>query len=287
MGLVVLVQCEGVVIARLESPLGAEEYLIELSPEAYDPERICIARTLVQDQWEISASHEYCLLRSDKKGSSLAHCGPVMLVTPFEAVESQTQKTVPQLQDVIVVTRPNLHNGELQESEELITKYEDVFAMKSSDYRQTNRAYHRIDAEEARPIQQPLRRLPMVKQVEVDKMLQDMQQLGVIDESNNSCSSPIGLIQKKNLDHCFCIDCRKLNDVTRENCFPLPRIDVTLDMLTRAKWLSIQDLKSGYWQVALYPDHEKTALSTGQGLWQFTVMPFSLCCAPVTVRWLM
>jgi hypothetical protein len=118
-------------------------------------------------------------------------------------------------------------------------------------------------------------------------MLQDMQQLGVIDESDSPWSFPIGLIQKKNWDHCFCIDCRKLNDVPREDCFPLPRIDVTLDMFTRAKWLSILDLRSGYWQKALYPDDVKTALSTSQALWQFTVMPFSLFYAPVTFEWLM
>jgi hypothetical protein len=80
---------------------------------------------------------------------------------------------------------------------------------------------------------------------------------------------------------------RKLNDVTKD-CFPLSRIDDTLETLAGAKWFSPLDLKSGYWQVDVHPDDkEKIAFSTGQGLWQFTVMPFDLCNAPATFERLM
>jgi hypothetical protein len=51
---------------------------------------------------------------------------------------------------------------------------------------------------------------------------------------------------------------KKLNDVTRKDCLPLPRIDNTLNMLAAAKWFSTLDLKSGYWQVDLHLDKEKT-----------------------------
>jgi hypothetical protein len=47
------------------------------------------------------------------------------------------------------------------------------------------------------------------------------------------------------------------------------------------------DLKSCYWQVYLRPyNKDKTMFSIGQALWQFTVMPFGLCSAPVTFEWL-
>jgi hypothetical protein len=84
------------------------------------------------------------------------------------------------------------------------------------------------------------------------------------------------------------MDNRKLKDVTMKDCVPLPRMDDTLDILAGTKWLSTLDLKSGYCQVDIHPDaKEKTAFSTSQRLWNFTVMPFGLCNAPATFKGLM
>jgi hypothetical protein len=110
----------------------------------------------------------------------------------------------------------------------------------------------------------------------------------VLSKSQTAPGHPHILVQKKNRDLCFSIDYSKLNDVTREDCFPLPQINHTLDMLARAEWFSTLDLKSCYWQVNLHLDNEEKVLfSMGQGLWQFTVMPFGLCNAPATFERLM
>jgi hypothetical protein len=85
-------------------------------------------------------------------------------------------------------------------------------------------------------------------------MLRDMRQRGVIEESDSPWSSPVVLVRKKNGDFRFCVDYRKLNDVTMKDCFPLPRMDDTMDTLAGAKWFCTLDLKSGYWQVDLHLD---------------------------------
>jgi hypothetical protein len=84
------------------------------------------------------------------------------------------------------------------------------------------------------------------------------------------------------------VDYRSLNDVTNKDCFLPQRIDNTLDTVAGAQVFSTLDMKSGYWQVALHlEDEDKTAFSTGQGLWQFTVMPFGLGKAPAVFEHLM
>jgi hypothetical protein len=87
---------------------------------------------------------------------------------------------------------------------ELLTEYEDIFALKSDDYGRTNRVYHCIDMGQAQPICQTLRRLQLAKQAYVGEMLEDMQRCGVIELSDSPWQSPVLLVWKTNGDLCFC-----------------------------------------------------------------------------------
>jgi len=70
------------------------------------------------------------------------------------------------------------------------------------------------------------------------------------------------------------------NDVANKESFPLPRIDDTIYTLAHARWFSTLDLKSEMDQ----RDKEKTAFSTGNGLWHFNIIFFGLCNAPATFQ---
>ena len=67
----------------------------------------------------------------------------------------------------------------------------------------------------------------------------------------------------------------------------MPRIDDTIDALSRAKYFSTIDLKSGYYQIPVAKeDRPRTAFSFPEGsLWQFKRMPMGLSnSAPVFER---
>jgi len=72
-----------------------------------------------------------------------------------------------------------------------------------------------------------------------------MKSKGVSDESDSPWSSPAVLVRKKDGNLRFCVDYRSLNDVTKKDSFPLPRIYDSLDTLAGAKSFSTLELKSG------------------------------------------
>lgn len=84
------------------------------------------------------------------------------------------------------------------------------------------------------------------------------------------------------------IDYLKLNSCSTRDTFPLPRIVEALEALGQAKFFSMLDLTSGYWQVEVAEqDKHKTAFSTPMGLFEANRTPFGLQNAPSILQRLM
>ena len=74
-----------------------------------------------------------------------------------------------------------------------------------------------------------------------------MLEAGIIQPSRSPWSFPVVQVPKKNGTRRFW----KLNIITQQDCYPLPRIDDILDRLVSSRVYTTLDLKSGYWQVKL------------------------------------
>ncbi len=104
-------------------------------------------------------------------------------------------------------------------------------------------------------------------------------------QSKSLWASPIVLVKKKDGSLRLCVDYRKVNEVTRKDAYPIPKVDDTLDVMAGAQWFSTLDLISGYCQVEVDKrDREKTAFCTPDRL---NVMPLGLSNAPATFQRLM
>lgn len=85
------------------------------------------------------------------------------------------------------------------------------------------------------------------------------------------------LAQKKYGTNRFCIDYRKLNQITKFDAEPLPDMDQLFTKLSGKLNFSKIDLAKGFWQIPMkLEDKEKTAFTTPQGQFQWTTMPFGL-----------
>ena len=87
----------------------------------------------------------------------------------------------------------------------------------------------------------------------------------------------------------MCLNCQKLNAVTKKDSYPLPHINGLLSRLKDTYYISGIDLKDAFFQIKLTEtSKEKTAFAIpGRPLYQYKVMPFGLCNGPQTMSRLM
>ncbi|GBN56996.1 Transposon Ty3-I Gag-Pol polyprotein [Araneus ventricosus] len=152
----------------------------------------------------------------------------------------------------------------------LLQEFQNLLPTSDSDVGRCNMTQHRINTGNHPPIKQYPRLLPLGKKEEAERLVKEMVDNGIIEESSGPWPSRIVLVKKKDGSTRFCVDYRKLNEITIKDSYPLPRIDDTLDALNGSQRFSTLDLKSGYWRVEIQPeDKEKTAFTTGKGLGKF------------------
>lgn len=134
------------------------------------------------------------------------------------------------------------------------------------------------------PIKQRYYPVSPAIQKNINKELDEMLRLGVIEKSTSAWSSPILLVPKKDGTSRFCVDFRKLNEVSERDAYPLPWISHTLDKLRGAMYLSSVDIKSAYWQIEMEEESKPCTAFTvpGRGLFHFCRMPFGLHNSPAT-----
>ncbi|UYV68140.1 hypothetical protein LAZ67_5003163, partial [Cordylochernes scorpioides] len=261
--------------ASIEAEDG--EYVIEENNRMIQTNGLRLARSLLtvtDRKTHIWITNPYPRPLKIMKDQTLAHGS---LPAEVKFIEKLEQINNDKIQFQI---NKNLSPKEQEDLKQILSKYADLFSPRLG---RTNLAKHRIDTEDAKPIKhKPYRVSPKERDIikdQIDEMLKE----GIIRPSSSPWSFPVILVKKRDGKFRFCVDYRKLNEVTVKDVYPIPRIDDVMDTLQGSKYFSAIDLRSGYWQVEIEEkDKEKTAFTTTHGLYEFNVMPFGLCNAPAT-----
>jgi hypothetical protein len=95
------------------------------------------------------------------RGSPLAHCEPVTMVTPACVGQPQTEDVWSRLEDIVTGARPHLTKGKIKGFYDVLTEYEYIFAEADENNGRINIVYHRIGTGYTRPIRQPPTRIPV------------------------------------------------------------------------------------------------------------------------------
>ncbi|XP_038050657.1 uncharacterized protein LOC119723850 isoform X2 [Patiria miniata] len=172
----------------------------------------------------------------------------------------------------------NLDDAQRADVDEILQRYTPVLTDLPG---KTHIIEHTVHLTTDVPIRSKPYPTPQATREVIKKEIDSMLKLGVIEHSESPYASPIVLVRKPDGSNRFCIDYRKINNITVFDPEPIPNADDLMARLGTGKFFSKLDLSKGYWQVPIADeDKKKTAFVTAEGLYQFRVLPFGMVNAP-------
>lgn len=170
---------------------------------------------------------------------------------------------------------------------DVIKRQRQAFAYGSRTLNHRDLATMRIDTGDSAPISQPpYHASPKARRI-IDDTIAELLAEDIIEESDSPWASPAILVSQKGKDR-FCIEYRKINEVTKADQYPIPRIDDILSHFSGATYFTTFDANKGFHQIEVdEADRQKTAFRTHRGLHQYKRMPFGLKSGPAVFQRLM
>lgn len=165
--------------------------------------------------------------------------------------------------------------------------YRDVFSPSESDKLPPHRPYdHKIELEGENTLGfSPLYHMSTEELETVKQYLVDNLSKGFIEPSQAPFAAPVLFVKKANGSLRFCIDFRKLNQITRKDRYPLPLIEEALARISKAKIFTKLDIRQAFHRIRIDPQSEElTTFRTRYGTYKCKVLPFGLTNGPATYQ---
>jgi len=160
-----------------------------------------------------------------------------------------------------------------------------VFSKEESDKLPPHRQYdHKIKLTGDVPLgYHPLYHQTIEELRTLKEYLNNNLEKGFIEHSSAPFASPILFVKKPSGALRFCIDYRKLNEITEKDRYPLPLLDETLARISRSKVFTKLDIRQAFHRIRMDPASEElTTFRTRYGQYKCKVLPFGLTNGPAT-----
>ena len=134
-----------------------------------------------------------------------------------------------------------LSNDQLLRVYLLLVSKDMVFSKGDTDLGTFTEVNHQIDTGNSIHIKQRMRRTPLGYANEQQEHLEKLLKVHVIEPSCSEWASPSVLVRKRNGSVRWCIDLRKLNDVTVKDSYPLPLLQDCIDALDGCRYFTTEE----------------------------------------------
>jgi hypothetical protein len=155
---------------------------------------------------------------------------------------------IAQLHSIQAIETPSMH----PDLQAILSKHQAIFSTPQGIYPSRGVHDHSIPLVPGSlpPNVLPYRH-PFPEKNEIEKIMQELLQAGVIHPNTSPYSSPVVMALKKEGTWCMCPDFRAFNKLTIKDKFPIFVIDDLLDELSGAHYFTKLDLCYGYHQIRM------------------------------------
>jgi hypothetical protein len=185
-------------------------------------------------------------------------------------------------------TEDNIAEGVPLPLVDLLEEYKHIFSEVSGLGRVKN-YYMDIELKPgATPIKSKAYRFSWEDQEELERSIQELLDLDVIEPSEGRYASPCFFIPKKTGEKRLVMDYRRLNQNIVQDYYPIPNIEELIDHVSGSTVMSSMDCTQGFFQLTLNPRHkEYTGFITPIGTFRYKVLPFGICLGPACYQRMM
>ena len=202
----------------------------------------------------------------------------IMSIEPAKILKSRTNE----IKMDEVICDESISIEQKQELVKLLNEYRICIAKDVSEIQETNVMTMDIELKDNTPIipSQPYK-LNSKDRDDLDKLIDEYRQAGIVTDTTSSYASPVFVVRKKDGSARMVVDYRNLNRQTKVLPYPIPNFDDCLEKLNGARFFTTLDLACGYLQMPLTESaKEKTAFITETQTGQFERAMFGLMNAP-------